>query len=412
MALESVSSNLFVLGYDVELCSKYCNRIALNQDQLVIIRKIVADRYESGGSRTAAFMAANPGLIGKAFVPTGAEVANLAAFGIIVAVHTVMNPITFMIAYAAVTEGGALTLGIPVAVGLLAWYGVVTYQKLSAIKNSLFYQNWLDIRNQILKNQSFKSLIMSTPGLALFTCSLSGCLPAIAVREKGTSRVYDFETFQAWILQHPEACAEVSGAPYCLNDVEFDFPHMQSMVDRLYNLMDKVETHFFPEVYDHLKAVDIFFTLYGKEREPFLPIRKICFEYLGNEIPAAFVGSSGQTFLVHLSTIIKNSLEIIIKEKKALENRYREEYAKSTLSPTDKMRGIVQLFSDQRKVVSHREVPYKGWIFYGTRREPFLETIDLKDSERMVGLEDYPGRPPLDRSLIEEKKEEKQEEKE
>lgn len=368
------------LNYPCDIFVKYAeykNEDALNKKQLALAQKIISESFENPLSRDCNFVYENPGEVGKAFVP-GLD----------------GNPFLCTFIGSHLWLGGLISFSTLATSILLTWYGTVTIQKLANIKKSPFYQHWIFFRNKIVKNKAIEDFIMATPEISLFVCPLSGKLPEIAVKEKGSNKVYDFDSFEKWIKEKPEKIALQSKKPYTLDDIEFDFAHMLSIMDRLFNLMEKVR-EIEPEIiHNPLQAIDFFFDKFGQVNHTYGELREICFKYLSDNDASQWNQNDGKILLNYLSAIVKSNLEQIKNEKEKLLQKYQEEVPNCLSWPSKQMIEVGQLLLENpRKIVVTPEAPNLVRLFYPSSTDPILKTIDTGDPRRRLGLKEYPNKP-------------------
>lgn len=385
----------------------YVNKNALNPEQIELLQKIISETFEGSPSRALNYVCHNPVHIGGAFVPTGDEVVD----GLVLSIGMPLIGAPKMLLACADLPFKTITMmfGGAAATILVACYGNVTYQKLNTIKQTPVYKLWAFERDIILRNEVVKDFIMSLPEMRLFICAISKKLPAIPVREKGTELVYDLDEFKEWIRENPHEIAEQSGKPYTLADVEFDFAHMHSMIDRIFNLLQKAESHLRPQHFAYESGVNLFFDQFGIKGGA-KNLREICLEYFEKEVPKVSKITpqhSSNELLDHLSLMVKRNIALIEYERAYLKNLYDEERRKTEGNPSKELaRLTTALTSKPRKVVHYKNVALDNseessyverWIstlqrWMGRDKKSTLVTIDLEDSERRIGLEEYPLR--------------------
>jgi hypothetical protein len=172
----------------------YQNAEEINEKQKQILVKIQTEHYENTALKAVCFVRDNPGTVALALIPTTRECAVLCAYEVAIA------PIAVPVC--------CIPGGIPYGVGLFAgvfvsWYGIVTIDKLSQIKDTDFYHNWKATRNRMLKKEHLNDYLMQDNQLKYFVCNLSGKLPIIPVKIKGTDMVFDFEELERWNHENP-----------------------------------------------------------------------------------------------------------------------------------------------------------------------------------------------------------------
>lgn len=342
----------------------YHNTTEINEAQKQILVKMKTRHYESTALKTVGFIKENTGVIGSALIPTNREFVTLAAYEI--AISTLAVPV-------ALVPGG----GLPIAASLygailVSWYGIVTIDKLSQIKDTPFYQTWSVVRERMLKDENVNQYFLQDDQLKHFTCKLSGKLPLIAVKIKGYDDVYDAHEMQNWINQNPNGIFSFTNKKLNLHDLVFDFPHMQSMMERLENLRQNTIKALDPEVYEYNNFLNSAFGIPG--------INSIVMGYIGIEEivkPRAdgtynILGNRvSHPILQQLYNQSRNYENWMSQKKDELKLAYLaeliEEASTSTGSPCKKMTDIC---------AAHRELNKRKILWYNRSNSPVYSVPD------------------------------------
>lgn len=257
----------------VERSCLYRNLDQVNFRQKQILQELETGTFECTAVRAAHFVIEHPEIIAGAFRPTAEEVIEISSTLIGLA------PIIVSIGLAP-PPGPAVACGIVGGiVGI--WYGAVTVPKLAIIKNTHFYHQWKTLWNRIQKNKVLLEYILKDDQLEHFLCKLSKKLPFIAVKIQGFDHVYDFDEINQWIIDNPNKKFPHTKKILQVHDLEFDFVHTHSIVDRLENLRIKTIRALDPEAYTYSYAVNYFFDSFQSARPSGNGVRSIVIEYLG-----------------------------------------------------------------------------------------------------------------------------------
>lgn len=206
----------------------------------------------------------------------------------------------------------------------------------------------------MLRDDSIKDYVNLDDQLKYFRCAFSGKLPAIAVKIAGLDQVFDLEELRTWKTQHPGAIFPHSGKRLRLQDLDFDFTHMQSMMDRLENLRQKTIRYLEPTIYYQTQFLNRHLGNGG--------VVPVVLSYIGIEerVREDALGNYQVTGLVNSHPILQNLFDLTLgytqwldvkkhELRLAYKAELRSEIAKNSEEPSKAMTDICKAWEGLKK---------------------------------------------------------------
>lgn len=135
--------------------------------------------------------------------------------------------------------------------GLGAYEGAVLVYNVVEIKKSPAYKAWKIARIKMIEIQAVNNFIKNDDILRHLRCPITGEIPKIPARFKHfNNQTYEFSKAVSWINDHPGE--PLPGLPEAVTDIEdlkFDFPQINAVVQRAENLENLVNEERYNKVY-------------------------------------------------------------------------------------------------------------------------------------------------------------------
>jgi len=210
----------------------------LSYGQKRILKNVEKNEFENTVTRIAAYVQVpeHHQMVRRVVVPTQDEKGSMkvSAFcgcfvgiGVGGAVGELAGPPGAAVGTLAGAAAGAV-------VGYWGAYGVITAYKMKQIQNSPGYQSWKKLHLETLKNKIVSEFVKKDRVLKYFLCPISGELPLVPVKLRGTQLVFDFKSIREWTAHnYGKAYPGTNIVPDRLSNFVFDNAHVLTILDRL-----------------------------------------------------------------------------------------------------------------------------------------------------------------------------------
>lgn len=168
--------------------------------------------------------------------PTAGGIATMCYFNSGLVGIGAVSPATFFgLAQTTTLTAGAslgISAGVGCALGLVIFQGIAICVNISRIRGSDHYQAWKRQRIEIMTEHAVGEFFKKDDILTHLLCPISGKVPLVPAKDL-ESVTYDYESAVAWILRNPGRPLPASTVVVTVEQLTFDFEHINTVVDRL-----------------------------------------------------------------------------------------------------------------------------------------------------------------------------------